>query len=149
MMSNFDLGTFSDLVSMLIDPCIHRGFLTREAHCLDLLEFLCPGKQVFASLEGFALEIGAESVTQNRNIEFVAHQGQLEYLGRRQELCFVHQNTIDGAHRLGIANRDKQVRLFDVQIRIGLQANPRRDETLSKPIVQLGTEKEVRMPRSR
>ena len=80
-----------------------------------------PGKQL-------AAEVGAQPVTQHRDVELVDHGAELLHLRRRQELRFIDQHAgQSGALRVLGANLRAQVELRMEMQRLALDADARMD----------------------
>jgi hypothetical protein len=72
-----DLITGQDAVAGFVQSRVHGGFLATGANRFNLAQFIGPGQKIFATFEGFALEIGAQPVAQDRDVQTIADESQL------------------------------------------------------------------------
>jgi len=87
--------------------------------------------------EQFALEIGAEPITDNRNSRFIRQPRQLPHLILGQKLRLVHHDTGQRLNRMGSVDAVPQIGVGGKTVRISAQPDPTFDCHPVAAIIQL------------
>ena len=77
--ANFDLGTMFDDATKSVEAEDHCGLAATVADGLDFGQIVGPGKQVPAALKELALEVHAQPVAHDGQVEVVDEAGELQF----------------------------------------------------------------------
>ena len=76
-------------VAVFVHSYDHRRLGAAMANCLEFLEVVTPGQQIFTTFERLPLEIGPQAIGQHGNIQLVGDFAELEHLFLGQELRLI------------------------------------------------------------
>ena len=93
--ADFDLVAFLRCALIPIDAQILRGFASTVTDRFELRQIVRDTQQRGAARKEFALEICAQSVAKDGDVQSIGHFGELPYLLWREKLRFVHQYACD------------------------------------------------------
>jgi hypothetical protein len=105
---------------VLVDAQVHRRLAPAIADRLQLDQGVGEREQMGAPLEQIGLEIGAQAVGEDRDVELVADRGELDDLGAGQELGLVEQDAVELALLQLLLDLGADVGAIVVEIAAGL-----------------------------
>jgi len=107
--ADLNLGAFTDGFTVGAEAYVHGGFAAAVADGFELGEIIGEGEERAAAGKELRLEIGAQPVAEDGDIESVGYIGELFDLGAGEELGFVYEDAGDGGRSVFVADAIEDV----------------------------------------
>lgn len=107
--ADLDLSSFADRLAARVEAQYHGRLSSAVTDGFDFGQIIAPRQQPAGALKKFALKIGAQSITQYWNIEYIRYIGELSHLGLGEELRFVNQHATDRHDLVLMLNAREQI----------------------------------------
>ena len=121
-----DLGLRAgrDRIALGIDPQVHGRLAPAFANRLQFDQAVAQGQQGGRAWKQMALEVRAQAVAEDRNLQLVGDPAKLKHMIAGEELRLVDQDAVEPALQQLLHDRVEQVQLFAVAMRFGPDFQP-------------------------
>ena len=92
---NFDLISAGDGIATFVESDNEVSLAPAVTYCFEFKQLVGPRQQVMAAFECLSEEVGAKTISQYRDIQFIDHFNELRYLCFGKELGFINKHAVE------------------------------------------------------